>query len=176
MFVMTYNWFDDDANLVAIDDVSFEDCDSQNPPPVFVSCDFESDYCSWSQNTNDDQADWERTKEGIWYENTGPGYDHTTGTGYYVYFSSHNHQSGDLAILSTPEITKTEEPVSCFSFWFHIYGEDFDTIRLNINKNGARTTLWTISSTQGNLWKTASVDVPSGSENYKVKYNNELFS
>ena len=169
---MTYTDDGRYQHIVAIDDVSFEDCDSQNPPPVIVNCDFESDFCSWSQNTQDDQADWERTKEGVWYDNTGPGYDHTTSTGYYVYFSSHNHQAGDVAILSTPDITRTEEPYSCFTFWYHIYGEDFDTIRLNINKNGVRTTLWTISSTQGNLWKFASVDVPSGSVNFQVTQNN----
>ena len=172
MFVMTYNEEVQPTYLVAIDEVTFIDCDSQNPPPIQVDCDFESDYCSWAQNTNADQADWERTKDGVWYENTGPGYDHTTSEGYYVYFSSHAHQSGDVAILSTPEITKTENPISCFAFWYHIYGEDFDTIRLNSNRNGEKTVLWTISSTQGNLWKSASVDIPSGSENFMVEYRN----
>ena len=39
---------------------------------------------------------------------------------------------------------------------------DDDTLSLNINRNANQTTLWTLSSSQGNLWKQANVDVPSG--------------
>ena len=170
MFVMTY---DDDVkphHLVALDDIIFMDCDSQNPPELNLNCDFESDFCSWTQNINEDQADWERTNEGVWFENTGPGYDHTTSTGYYIYFSSHNHQSGDTAVLSTPVIPATKDPMSCLVFWYHIYGEDFDTIRVNLNRNTEKLNLWMISSTQGNIWKEALVGIPSGSENFWVVF------
>ena len=39
---------------------------------------------------------------------------------------------------------------------------DDDTLSLNINREANRTTLWTLSSSQGNLWKGVNVDVPSG--------------
>ena len=82
-------------DLIAVDDFTFSGCDALNPPPPVISCDFESDLCGWSQVTGGDQADWSRAREGVWYENTGPGYDHTTGQGYYLYFTSHGHQAGE---------------------------------------------------------------------------------
>ena len=152
----------ENISAVAIDDVVFKDCDASNPPDVTPNCDWEAGLCSWTQATGVDEADWDRTNTGVWFEGTGPGADHTTGSGYYAYFTSHNLQQGDTAILATPPIQKSEELYSCLSFWYHIYGMDDDTLSLNINRNANRTTLWTLSSSQGNLWKQANVDVPSG--------------
>ena len=152
----------ENISAVAIDDVIFKDCDATNPPDVTPSCDWEGGLCSWTQVTGVDEADWERTNTGVWFEGTGPGSDHTSGTGYYAYFTSHGLQHGDTAILATPPMPKTEELYSCMTFWYHIYGMDDDTLSLNINREANRTTLWTLSSSQGNLWKGVNVDVPSG--------------
>ena len=83
----------------AIDDISFSDCDPTEPSEVSITCDFETDFCSWLQLANADLAQWNRRQTGNWYEGTGPGYDHTTSDGFYVYFSSHGLQAGDLAVL-----------------------------------------------------------------------------
>ena len=148
-------------DLIAVDDFTFSGCDALNPPPPVISCDFESDLCGWSQVTGGDQADWSRAREGVWYENTGPGYDHTTGQGYYLYFTSHGHQAGDTARLVTPQIPSGGDHLSCLSFWYHLYGEDLDTVNLNMIRDGVNNTLWTKFSTQGNIWKSAKVDIPS---------------
>ena len=149
-------------DLIAVDDFTFSGCDAQNPPPPVISCDLESDLCGWSQVTGGDEADWTRASEGVWYENTGPGYDHTTGTGYYVYFTSHGHQAGDRAKLITPQLSSpaSGDQLSCLSFWYHLYGEDLDTLNLNMIMDGVNVTLWTKFSTQGNIWKPAKVDIP----------------
>ena len=148
-----------DINLIAIDDLTFSGCDALNPPPAEISCDFESGLCGWSQVTGGDQADWTRDNTGTWYENTGPGYDHTTGDGYYVYFSSHGHQAGDSARLVSPALSHSG--TACLSFWYHLYGEDLDTVNFNLIMDDVPLTLWTKFSTQGNIWKKAQVDIPS---------------
>ena len=109
--------------------------------------------------TGRDQADWTRDNTGTWYENTGPGYDHTTGEGYYVYFSSHGHQAGDSARLVSPALSHSG--TACLSFWYHLYGEDLDTVNFNLIMDDVPLTLWTKFSTQGNIWKKAQVDIPS---------------
>ena len=174
-FEAVYNAGTEAINAVAVDDIVFKDCDSQNPPEIHVDCNWENDLCSWTQATGLDDADWERTNEGAWFEGTGPGYDHTSGSGYYLYFTSQHHQPGQKAILSTPPIGSTKQPNSCLSFWYHIYGLEFDTLNLNINQKTESITLWTLSSSQGNLWKQAFVDVPSGQKEYMVIVFNQSY-
>ena len=154
---------------VAVDDVIFTDCDAANPPDIHLDCDWETDLCSWTQATGSDEADWDRANDGAWFEGTGPGYDHTSGTGYYLYFTSHYLEAGDTAVLATPTIQPTEETNSCLSFWYHIYGMEFDILSLKITRNSEESiSLWTLGSSQGNLWKQAFVDVPSGNGAYMV--------
>ena len=168
-FVVTYHHHN--INLIAIDDFTFSGCDALNPPPPEISCDFESSLCGWVQETSGDEADWTRTNTGTWYENTGPGYDHTTGTGYYVYFSSSGHQAGDRASLITPSLTYTGDKTACVSFWYHLYGEDLDTVNLNIIMDQINVTLWTKFSTQGNIWKKAQVDIPKSFLTIQVNFS-----
>jgi hypothetical protein len=52
---------------------------------------------------------------------------------------------------------------------------EFDTLGLNIKRNGETTILWELSNSQGNIWKQAFVDVPSGGGDYMVRVGiNEL--
>ena len=154
--------------LTAIDQISFTDCDAQNPPSAQLSCDFEVNSCSWEQVVGGDEADWVRTNAGVWYENTGPGYDHTTGTGYYVYFSSHGHQAGDRAVLTSPPLEAA--PASCLLMWLHLYGEDLDTVRVVVELSGGqRTELWRQSGTRGNLWHQAVILVPAAAAGFRLQ-------
>lgn len=41
-------------------------------------CDFEADFCDWTQEQNADQFDWKRDRNGTRSTGTGPTYDHTT--------------------------------------------------------------------------------------------------
>ena len=154
---------------MAIDDITYVDCDADDPPDLAIDCDFETDLCSWTQTLNRDQGDWVRESDGDWQQGGGPGFDHTTGEGFYVYYSSHNQQKGDTALLSSPPIKATaSEEYSCLKFWYHIYGEEFDFVSLNYLTENNKNKLWTIGGTQGNLWKEAHVDVKSGQEVFMV--------
>ena len=68
---------------------------------------------------------------------------------------------GDRAKLLTPKLSQpaSGEEISCLSFWYHLYGEDLDTLNLNMIWDEANLTLWTKFSTQGNIWKSAKVDI-----------------
>ena len=46
-----------------------------------VECDFEVDFCGYTQNTND-QFDWQRHANSTSSVGTGPSHDHTTNNGY----------------------------------------------------------------------------------------------
>jgi len=43
-----------------------------------ATCDFEADFCGWTQDHTNDQFDWQRGRNGTGTANTGPPYDHTT--------------------------------------------------------------------------------------------------
>ena len=53
-------------------------------PSSNVDCDFEADFCQWSQHTADDQFNWTRTAGDTGTSNTGPSFDHTLKTGTYT--------------------------------------------------------------------------------------------
>lgn len=46
---------------------------------LLVTCDFELDFCGWTQDQTD-EFDWTRDAGGTGSSNTGPSYDHSTGT------------------------------------------------------------------------------------------------
>lgn len=48
-------------------------------PPSIWDCNFETGYCKWN-NSKEDDFDWTRTRGGTSSTNTGPSYDHTTGS------------------------------------------------------------------------------------------------
>jgi len=68
---------------LAIDDVSFDACDPSVIANQTLACDFEGGtLCSWYQQPNDkDDFDWTLTNNAKHSQGTGPGVDHTTGSG-----------------------------------------------------------------------------------------------
>ncbi|XP_066300036.1 MAM and LDL-receptor class A domain-containing protein 1-like [Branchiostoma lanceolatum] len=69
---------------LAIDDVTFMNCCPTCLPPQAqdLNCDFEADQCGYYQS-QDDEFDWIRSNNGpdALEQGTGPGFDHTSGTG-----------------------------------------------------------------------------------------------
>lgn len=48
--------------------------------PTLGSCDFEDDLCTYSNEPNNDDFDWERNSGGTYSIGTGPSTDHTYNT------------------------------------------------------------------------------------------------
>lgn len=113
------------AGEVAIDDVFIRNgyC------PTLGSCSFESvDFCTWHNIPSPaDDFDWltahGETDTGF----TGPSVDHTFGDkfGYYALVESWApRQPNDRAILESTILTPTSSIGSCFSFWYHMLGNN----------------------------------------------------
>ncbi|CAF4949732.1 unnamed protein product, partial [Rotaria magnacalcarata] len=79
----------DENNAIGIDDIDFYNCQAVSPPELgsSIDCTFEQGFCNFFQ---DDSADfeWERASTATSSSGTGPGFDHTTGSGYYAYIET----------------------------------------------------------------------------------------
>ncbi|XP_069465368.1 apical endosomal glycoprotein [Ambystoma mexicanum] len=145
-----------DINLnVGLANISFVDCklDSTNVRTAEVSCNFETDMCGWYQDQRDD-FEWALAKgEQGPVSNNKPQFDHTTGSGGFVYAdASSGLQRGTRTRLHT-SLQKKNQGTLCLSFWYHMYGPHIGTLNLMIRYDGqAESLLWTRTGTHGNAW------------------------
>ncbi|XP_019632083.1 PREDICTED: MAM and LDL-receptor class A domain-containing protein 2-like [Branchiostoma belcheri] len=134
--------------------------------PGGVDCNFEVGVCGWTQATGDD-FDWSRDNSGTPSANTGPATDHTVGTsqGYYLYTEASSKSPGDIAQVSSPDITATRP--KCFRFWYHMWGNTMGSLNVYIQTGPAlpSNAVWTRSGNQGNQWREAAIDI------YNLQYN-----
>ncbi|XP_070567019.1 MAM and LDL-receptor class A domain-containing protein 2-like [Ptychodera flava] len=125
---------------------------SPNYPPSYWDCDFEQGLCSWTQ-AQDDDFEWVRAQGPTGTSNTGPVYDHTTGTdqGWYVYIEANNKDEDDAARLESSVIPATSQ--SCLVFYYHMYGTHVNTLSVYIKTNGQLgSPVWTRSGADENDW------------------------
>ena len=131
-------------------------------PHLELDCDFENDLCSW---TNDEKAKqpWLRNKGFTLSEGTGPLLDHTLQSidGHYIYLeTSYPTKKNDTArLLSQPVGIRSTG--YCFKFWYHMYGEDINTLNIKLNNliSNDENILWTRNFQQGNQWRYGQVYV-----------------
>ncbi len=103
--------------------------------------------------------------------NTGPDFDHTTGTtsGIYAYTEASDGGSGDVATLSSSKIdlSTTKHPV--MTFWYHRYGSSMGDLHVDVStdngKSWDKNVMPTLTGEQQNStsdpWKEAYVDLSS---------------
>lgn len=109
---------------LAIDDVVVRNGNC----PSLGSCSFESiDFCTWHNiRSPADDFDWMIGHGETDSAFTGPSVDHTFNDafGFYAYIeASSPRQVGDRAIVESTILMPTSSIGSCFSFWYHMYGE-----------------------------------------------------
>ncbi|CAL4063834.1 unnamed protein product, partial [Meganyctiphanes norvegica] len=94
-------------------------------------CDFEIDFCEWSQSS-DDHVDWLRGY-GDQNKTVFPHVDHTTdsGAGYFAYLDKYNGSSGLKAYLESPSYYLVG--LQCLRFWFHMLGDDVGNLYVSVN-------------------------------------------
>uniref|UniRef100_A0A8C7B3K0 MAM domain containing 4 n=1 Tax=Neovison vison TaxID=452646 RepID=A0A8C7B3K0_NEOVI len=135
----------------AVDDMTVEDCSpvTATEKDAEVSCNFERDTCGWHSGHLTD-AHWRRI------ESRGPGYDHTTGQGYFLLLDPTDPpaRGPGAHLLTQPQAPAATQ--ECLSFWYHLHGPQIGTLRLAVRREGeAETLLWSRSGTHGNCWHKA---------------------
>ncbi|CAF3694948.1 unnamed protein product, partial [Didymodactylos carnosus] len=166
-----------DSSDIAIDDIEFYNC--QTTTTILglpIDCTFEHDWCNYF---HDDTAEfkWDRTNHTTDSAETGPGFDHTTGSGYYLFIeaSTPRVQNDTARLLSAIQNPITEP--RCLSFWYHMYGLDIGKLNVYADSVSAasfsRKLIWQKSSSQGNQWlqgrKTIS-DLTDPSSNWRIVF------
>lgn len=83
-------------------------------------CNFETDFCNWEQDQDDD-LDFIRKNGETLSENVGPDYDHTYGneSGYYLYLQSVEGSEGKYAKIMSPSFIPSDGTCQ-FRFWYII--------------------------------------------------------
>lgn len=107
--------------------------------PALVSfcvgtCNFEVDTCDWSNVQTGDEIDWLRHSGSTGNANTGPTFDHTTGTpsGWYMYIDSARGGQGSRARFESSSIDSTDG-VACFSMWYHMVASGNNVGTINVS-------------------------------------------
>ncbi|XP_035673104.1 uncharacterized protein LOC118413683 [Branchiostoma floridae] len=126
-------------------------------------CDFETDMCGWTQNSQlQDNFDWTRHRGSTGSVDTGPSFDHTMGTninGHYVYIETSSAGAGDKALLSSP--TVTTDCTKYLRFWYHMYGSAIETLNVYVRTGSSLPTvpIFTRTGERGNQWLRAEVEI-----------------
>ncbi|XP_038052723.1 MAM and LDL-receptor class A domain-containing protein 1-like [Patiria miniata] len=150
---------------IALDDIVYTQ--GSCPPPR--QCDFELDFCEWSQVATIDDFDWTRPR-GI---DIHPGQtgtrlpDKTTGTstGHFVYLDETSQQAGNTAVLINPHFPAIPDG-ECLQFWYYVHGTGVGSLEVfqyfpNTTSLGAR--LWGKNGDQGDLWRLGRVTLQANS-------------
>uniref|UniRef100_A0AAY5KAR3 MAM domain-containing protein n=2 Tax=Esox lucius TaxID=8010 RepID=A0AAY5KAR3_ESOLU len=150
---------------VALDDISFLNCDSSYQPPALSAfgCSFEEDLCGWVQGAEEEQ-DWLRRSGPTDTPNTGPAGDHTTSRGYYLYIESSAPSTvGSVAQLKSLLLPPAGAQGYCLSFWYHMFGPTVGSLSMVLHTTQSRvgTPMWHRAHTQGDEWRLAQSHVTS---------------
>ncbi|XP_032421822.1 LOW QUALITY PROTEIN: zonadhesin [Xiphophorus hellerii] len=130
--------------------------DQAKHPVCHLDCDFEKDFCQWSQMLPD-VFDWERRNGSTPTLITGPLSDHTTGDGHYLHIDASMASLGNTARLIGTECSDTGP--QCLIFWYHMSGSDTMGLHVYLLQDKQATILWRRRNDQGNVWHLAQVDL-----------------
>nr|XP_054755839.1 MAM and LDL-receptor class A domain-containing protein 1-like [Lytechinus pictus] len=155
---------------VALDDISFqrgEMCPGHHKPPSDAkqaTCDFEEiEICGYEQDQSDD-VDWIwQNRAGLWVS-AGPVYDHTTKDefGFYLYIYGEVGHRKTARMISPPIPQQVSQ--ACLDFWWHLYGNDEQILRVYCIKDGDEipdTPLLSISGNHGDQWRNSMYEISS---------------
>ncbi|XP_034558606.1 MAM and LDL-receptor class A domain-containing protein 2 [Notolabrus celidotus] len=150
-------------HIVAVDDISFLNCEKSYQPPALSACgcSFEDSLCSWVQGA-EDELDWLSRSGPTETPNTGPAGDHTTGKGKYIYIKSALPSvKGNIAGLKSSLMPPAGETGYCFTFWFHMFGPTVGSLRMLLQKAEPlkKTLVWQKSGDQGDEWQLVRIHV-----------------
>lgn len=154
---------------IAVDDITFNNCNQYVLLPT-VSCNFDTDFCSWTNVANTDKFDWSRQHGSTQSAGTGPTQDHTSGQGSYIYIETSSPRLvGDTAQLVSPVLSPTSSAGYCLSFWYNMFGPHIGNLNLYLTSGTNKTIFWSKSGPQGDQWLHAQRTVVSNVD-YQVVF------
>ncbi|VDI67735.1 Hypothetical predicted protein [Mytilus galloprovincialis] len=115
------------------------------------SCNFEKDLCGWTVSSNGSYR-WIRRSGKSSDTSAEPDRDTTSsGDGYYICSMSETGLQTDeetdlLSGLIGPN------PKQCLTFWYHMYGEEINTLKVFQLNDNRTIELWNESANQRNKW------------------------
>ncbi|CAF1067818.1 unnamed protein product, partial [Brachionus calyciflorus] len=141
-------------------------------PNISLNCDFEKDFCNWNNYTFSNSFFWKRSKANELLDINGPLPDHTLQSldGHYVYIQSNsNQQSNKATSIRSAPFTVLYTTTSCFSFWYHMYGQAINTLNVKIEnlKSNKFSNIWSKKTSQGNAWRLGQITVQNSAGNYR---------
>ena len=92
--------------------------------------------------------------------------------GRYMYIeASYPRRPGQAARLFSPLVTVSGSSTKCLEFWYHMYGPHVGSLSVYTNTTTGilSTAIWSKNATQGNLWKSAVVEVQMN-QSYMVRF------
>ena len=92
--------------------------------------------------------------------------------GRYMYIeASSPRRPGQAARLFSPLVTASGSSTKCLEFWYHMYGPHVGSLSVYTNTTTGilSTAIWSKNATQGNLWKSAVVEVQMN-QSYMVSF------
>jgi hypothetical protein len=149
---------------------TIEDFEPCLPAPIceLYTCNLQD---GWINLTNEvlDDIDW-RTWSGSTYSfETGPSFDHTTGTaqGKYLYLEPSVGCFFKEAILSLPCVDLTSSISPALSLWYHAYGADMGRLHVDLFDGAQilRDIVEPVAGNQGDEWHELVVDLSPWSGN-----------
>ncbi|KAH9500542.1 hypothetical protein Btru_072226, partial [Bulinus truncatus] len=167
-----------EGGSIAVDDTNIEPYTCQTVPagalPLsdvikVADCNFDVGYsfCNWDESS-DRVLNWFVTDPNG-SPNVGPASDHTGHGGRYLYVDPSDNVEGAAAILYSPVLPPTDG-LACFSFWYHMYGEDIGQLQLLTSIGDITAVLWQREGNQANKWLPATVTIES-----KTNYQSQLY-
>ena len=79
--------------------------------------------------------------------------------GMYAYLEASSTENGDIARLNSSLISSTAGSTGkCFTFWYHMYGPDINTLQIFTSVHGIPgPAVWSRFGSQGNRWRKGQV-------------------
>lgn len=134
---------------IAIDDVSI--ISGSCAAPTLPTCNFDSGLCSEWRQSYSDVFDWTRNSGSTPSFGTGPSWDHTCGSGYYMYIeASSPRRAGDYADLELSSFVSPGE-VACLKFFYHMNGGSMGTLSVF----SGNEVVFNATGNHGDYWRRA---------------------
>ncbi|CAB3978524.1 MAM and LDL-receptor class A domain-containing 2-like, partial [Paramuricea clavata] len=137
---------------IALDDINMKTGECILPGDCTFQTSLTTADCLWNNVAQGDKFDWIANSGGTSSYLTGPSADRKgSSSGKYLFIeTSSPRQTGDKAWLISDYFNKS---VSCFTFWYHMYGSSIGS--LNIYQQplgGQKVLLWKLGGNKGNKW------------------------
>ncbi len=111
-----------------------------------IDCDFEQDYCGYSNNEVGTEAFERRNTRASFF--SGPSGDKTTGTGYFALCNGLNFITSETRCTLSKSI-EIKDDKSRLSFWYYMYGKKIGILNFTSSENqNDLNVLWTMTGSQ----------------------------